>query len=249
MSARFRACHRRLDSAGRATIAGRRCIAPRRIRRRCRAWRFRIVLRSMILPSVGGSRSAGASAHRGGFEMKTWMTMKAAALGLALACLAAAAGAATYPTMAPPGDYLMADRAAEIALARTAAPPSVSDAAAVMVLERKGYVLVAPGGDGFVCLVQRAWFSGLADDGFWNPKLRAPICYNRQAARSVLPAFLKRTAWAMAGASQAEIRQRIRAAMAAGRYPPAEAGAITYMMSKEGYLGDGPHGPWRPHLT
>jgi hypothetical protein len=180
--------------------------------------------------------------------MKTWMTMKAAALGLALACLAAAAGAATYPTMAPPGDYLMADRAAEIALARTAAPPSVSDAAAVMVLERKGYVLVAPGGDGFVCLVQRAWFSGLADDGFWNPKLRAPICYNRQAARSVLPAFLKRTAWAMAGASQAEIRQRIRAAMAAGRYPPAEAGAITYMMSKEGYLGDGPHGPWRPHL-
>ena len=170
--------------------------------------------------------------------MKTWMTMKAAALGLALACLAAAAGAATYPTMAPPGDYLMADRAAEIALARTAAPPSVSDAAAVMVLERKGYVLVAPGGDGFVCLVQRAWFSGLADDGFWNPKLRAPICYNRQAARSVLPAFLKRTAWAMAGASQAEIRQRIRAAMAAGRYPPAEAGAITYMMSKEAYLTD-----------
>ena len=183
--------------------------------------------------------------------MKMWMITKASALGVALAWLASAAAAqpaAPYPVMAPPGDYLMADRAAEIALARSAAPPSVSDAAAVMVLGRKGYVMAAPGADGFVCLVQRAWFSGLADDGFWNPKLRAPICYNRQAAKSVLPAFLTRTAWAMAGASQAEIRHRIRATMAAGRYPPAEAGAITYMMSKKGYLGDGPHGPWRPHL-
>jgi hypothetical protein len=175
------------------------------------------------------------------------MTANRISAGFA-ATLATTMAAWAAPQMAPIAQYRIADRAAEIALARTAAPPSVSDAAAVMVLGPKGYVPAAPGSNGFVCLVQRAWFSGLADDGFWNPKLRAPICYNRQAARSVLPAFLKRTAWAMAGASQAEIRQRIRAAMAAGRYPPAEAGAITYMMSKEGYLGDGPHGPWRPHL-
>jgi hypothetical protein len=117
-----------------------------------------------------------------------------------------------------------------------------------MVLGPKGYVTAAPGKNGFVCLVQRAWFSGLADDGFWNPKLSAPICYNPEAARSVLPVFLTRTSWAMAGVSQAEIRRRTRAAMAAGKLLAPAIGGMSYMMSKQGYLGDGPHGPWRPHL-
>jgi len=181
--------------------------------------------------------------------MKTWTSAKTLALSLALACLAAAAAAAApYPAMAPVGEYLMADRAAEIALARSAAPPSVSDRADVYVLGPNGYVIAAPGGNGFVCLVQRAWFSGLADDGFWNPRLRGAICYNRQAARSVLPTFLTRTTWVLAGVSQAEILTRTRAAMAAGQVPAPAAGALTFMMSKDGYLGDGPQGPWRPHL-
>ena len=89
--------------------------------------------------------------------------------------------------MAPLSAYLMPDRAAEIALALSAAPASVSSAAEVMVLGPKGHVTAAPGKNGFVCIVERAWFSGLKDDGFWNPKLRGPDCYNREAARSVLP--------------------------------------------------------------
>jgi hypothetical protein len=150
--------------------------------------------------------------------------------------------------MAPLDQYLIADPAAEIALARTAAPPGVSGDAEVLVLGPKGYVTGAKGKNGFVCMVQRAWFSGVEDDGFWNPKLRAPICYNAPAARSVLPVFLTRTEWVMAGASQEEIAKRTRAALAAGTIPVPEAGTISFMMSKEGYLGDGPHGPWRPHL-
>jgi hypothetical protein len=150
--------------------------------------------------------------------------------------------------MAPIGDYLRSDRTAEIAFARTAAPVSVSGAAAVLVLTRSGYVPAAPGTNGFVCLVQRAWFSGLQDDGFWNPRLRAPICFNPQAARSVLPVLITRTTWALSGVSQHDILQRTRAAMAAGKIPTPEVGALTFMMAKHGYLGDGPHGPWHPHL-
>ena len=182
--------------------------------------------------------------------MKVRWTSRAAALGAVCVALAGAglARAASYPTMAPVGDYLIADRATEIALARTAAAPSVSADATVLVLGPKGYETGAPGKNGFVCIVERAWFSGLTDDGFWNPKLRAPDCYNPEAARSVLPVFLTRTRWALEGASQSEIRKRTRALMAAGKIPAPAAGSMNYMMSKQGYLGDIPHGPWHPHV-
>lgn len=174
------------------------------------------------------------------------------AAGMAAACLAlsgaGAACAATYPAMAPLKDYLIADRAAEIALARSAAPKAVSDGAEVMVLGPKGYVSTGPGKNGFVCIVERAWFSGLEDPGFWNPRLRGPDCYNPQSARSVLPTLLTRTRWVLAGATQAQIRARTRAAMAAGQIPKPAVGAMNYMLSKQGNLGDKAGGPWRPHV-
>ena len=42
--------------------------------------------------------------------------------------------------------------------------------------------------------------------------------------------------------------ERTRAAMAAGRIRAPEIGSMNFMLSKHGYLGDGPHGPWHPHL-
>jgi hypothetical protein len=166
------------------------------------------------------------------------------------ACLGApgsAQPATPYPVMAPLRDYLM-DRAAEIALARSAAPLSVAAGAKILVLGPKGYSTAVGGKNGFTCLVERAWFSGLKDNGFWNPRLRGPDCYNRQAARSVLPTFLTRTLWVLAGASQKEVLKRTRSAMAAGRVRAPETGSMNFMLSKLGYLGDGPHGPWHPHL-
>ena len=181
-----------------------------------------------------------------------WTSPSPGARALGTAALVALASpgraAPAYPVMAPIGEYLMSDQAAEITFARTAAPPSVSGAATVMVLGLHGYLTAAAGTNGFVCLLQRAWFSGLGDTGFWNPKLRAPICFNPQAARSVMPTYLMRTTWAMTGASQADIFRRTQAAVAAGDIHPPEIGALTYMMSKDGYLGDVPHGPWHPHL-
>src|SRR5215472_8175568 len=152
-----------------------------------------------------------------------------------------------YPSMAPLDQYLMADPSAEIRLARTAAPKSISADATVLVLGRHGYETAVQGNNSFVCIVERAWMSPFDDPEFWNPRNRSPICYNAAAARSVLPYTLKRTELVLAGRSKAQIRESIVAAVARKELLPPEPGAMSYMMSKEGYLGDSV-GHWYPHL-
>ena len=143
-----------------------------------------------------------------------------------------------YPSMAPIEQYLIADRNAEIALARTAAPPSVSDDATVMVLGSNGFETGAEGKNGFVCIVERAWTSPFESAEFWNPKNRSPICYNPQAARSILPITYMRTKLALAGKSKGEIKEGMKAAVEKKELPPLELGAMSYMMSKQAYLTD-----------
>jgi hypothetical protein len=154
--------------------------------------------------------------------------------------------AAPYPNMAPIDQYLMADRDAEIALARSAAPPSISTEAEVMVLGRRGYETAVKGKNGFVCLVERAWMSPFDFRGFWNPKMRGPICFNPAAARSIMPLTFKRTELVLAGLSKAQVIEGIKA-FQAKELPPVEAGAMCYMMSTQGYLNDSA-GHWVPHL-
>jgi hypothetical protein len=154
---------------------------------------------------------------------------------------------AAYPTMAPIGQYLMANPADEIALARSAAPASITDYAEVLTLGSHGYETAAKGKNGFVCMVWRSWTAGFEDPQFWNPKLRAPVCLNAAAVRTVLPADLERTKWALAGLSKADMLARTRAAVAANRFTLPAPGAMSYMMSKQGYLGD-TAGHWHPHL-
>jgi hypothetical protein len=149
--------------------------------------------------------------------------------------------------MAPLDEYLMADRQAEIRLARSAAPPAISDHATVLVLERRGYETATPGSNGFTCLVERSWTSPLDSPDFWNPKLRGPICYNAPATRSILPFIIKATDLALARSSRDQIFQRLKALAANKELPNPESGAMSYMMSKDGYLGDGV-GHWHPHL-
>jgi hypothetical protein len=91
--------------------------------------------------------------------------------------------------MAPLDQYLM-DRNAESAMARSAAPEAISRDAEILVLGRHGYETAVKGKNGFVCAVERGWmgpFEGNFTDGFWNPKLRGPICYNPLAVRTILP--------------------------------------------------------------
>jgi len=154
--------------------------------------------------------------------------------------------ATTYAKMAPIDQYLMADRAAEIALARTAAPESISRDADVMVLGRHGFETAVKGTNGFVCIVGRGWTSA-ADPDFWNPKVRVPMCVNAAAAHSYLVRLTKETEWGLAGRTQAQINEAIPAALAKKELPPMEPGAMCYMMGKQGYGGDvSPH--WPSHL-
>ncbi len=152
-----------------------------------------------------------------------------------------------YLKMAPLDQYLMADRDGEIALARSAAPESISHDAEVLVLGRHGYEAAVKGKNGFVCLVQRSWTAGIDDPDFWNPKLRAPICFNPPAARSYLPFEIKKTEWLLAGQSKAQMFESIKAGLDKKELPTPESAAMCYMMSKQGYLNDH-DGHWHPHL-
>lgn len=152
-----------------------------------------------------------------------------------------------YPSMAPLDQYLMADRNAEIALAKSAAPQAISDNAEVLVLDRQGYKTAVKGTNGFVCMVERSWTAGANDSGFWNPKLRGPICFNAPAARSYLPLTIAKTKLVLAGKSKAQVFEGVKAGLDKKELPSMEPGAMCYMLSKQGYLND-QVGHWHPHL-
>src|SRR6202041_1655206 len=168
--------------------------------------------------------------------MNTWRTV-ALAMALSGVCQSQAQDPKTpYSSMAPIDQYLM-DRNAEIALARSAAPESISRDAEVSVLGRHGYETAVKGKNGFVCVVERAWMSPFDAPQFWNPHLRGPICFNPPAARSILPLTFKRTELVLAGLSKAQIIEGIKT-FDKKELPPLEPGGMCYMMSSQGYLGD-----------
>ena len=152
-----------------------------------------------------------------------------------------------YPAMAPVDQYLIADHDAEIALAKSAAPPALSSDASVLVLARDGYHTAIEGKNGFTCLVERSWISPLDSTDFWNPKLRGPVCYNPPAARSILPYTILRTKLILSGLSKEQMVENIQSSLAASLLPMPEQGSMSYMMSKSQYLGDS-GGHWHPHL-
>jgi hypothetical protein len=152
-----------------------------------------------------------------------------------------------YPAMAPIDQYLMPDENSEIALARSAAPASISDGAEVMVLGRKGYTTAVKGGNGFLCLVERSWGAAADEPEFWNPKIRAPHCFNTAAARSFVPIFLMKTKLVLAGKTKTEIVAAVASALDKKELPALEPGAMCYMTSKQQYLNDRSMN-WHPHL-
>ena len=154
---------------------------------------------------------------------------------------------APYPAMAPLNQYLMPDENSEIALARSAAPRSISDGADVMVLGPKGYTIAVKGTNGFLCIVERSWGAPTDEPDFWNPKVRAPHCFNPAAAKTFLPIFLMKTKLVLAGKSKAEILEATASALDKKELPALEPGAMCYMTSKQQYLNDRGKS-WHPHL-
>jgi hypothetical protein len=152
-----------------------------------------------------------------------------------------------YPSMASIEQYLMPDRDAEIALARSAAPAAISSDAKILVLGRRGYETAIEGKNGFVCLVERSWMSPFNSAEFWNPKTRVPGCFNPAAVRSILPLTFKRAEMVLARQSKDQMIESIRAGFDKKDLPAPEPGAMCYMMSRAGYLSDA-LGHHVPHL-
>ena len=171
--------------------------------------------------------------------------MRLAAFATALVS-ASSVSATPYSAMAPVDQYLM-DRDAEIAMARSAAPPAIADKATIMVLTRHGYDTAIRGSNGFVCAVERGWMSNYDFPQFWNPHMRGPLCYNPAAVRSILPYTIRRTELVLAGRSKTQMSSSIADGIRKGELPRLKPGAMTYMMSKQGYLNDNAHN-WVPHL-
>src|SRR5258708_20118338 len=172
-----------------------------------------------------------------GKMMASWALALALALSTARSVQAQDAKS-PYPSMAPIEKYLM-DRDAEIALARSAAPSSISRDATVVILVKNGYETAIEGKNVFIWIVERGWMNSFNSPEFWSPKTRGAECFNPPAARTVVPYTYFRTKLVLAGISKAEIKESIKTAMEKKELPALEAGAMCYMMSKDAYLNDG----------
>ena len=117
----------------------------------------------------------------------------------------------------------------------------------MLVLTRNGFVEAARGTNGFTCLVLRSFAGNIGDPDVWNPRVRAPHCFNPPAVRTMLPAALKRAEWVLGDVSPTEIAARTQRAYASHEFPMPAVGAMAYMLSHEQYLVDAdPH--WMPHV-
>jgi hypothetical protein len=183
----------------------------------------------------------------GGFSFVRTIALRSCALVVVVAgAWQVRAQDAKYPKMAPLDQYLM-ERSAEIALARTAAPESISGDAEVLFLGRHGYETAVKGKNGFVCMVERSWTAGVDDTDFWNPKVRSPICFNPAGARFNIPVTNKKTELVLAGRSAPQMAEEIKAAFDKKELATVGPGAMCFMLSKQGYLSDR-DGHWHPHL-
>jgi len=153
-----------------------------------------------------------------------------------------------YP---PISDYLMAADA-ESALAKSAAPPNVSDRATIKLLTPSGYQVAHEGTNGFVCMVMRGWSAPTYTpeqfrDLVYDATVRAPICFDPSAALVVLPYYELRSKLAMQGYSPDQIAQRVEAAYARGELPRRDGVTFAYMWSADQHLASG-IGHWHPHM-
>jgi len=153
-----------------------------------------------------------------------------------------------YP---PFSEYTMTPEA-EVALARSAAPDNISAHATIKVLSASGYKVVAEGDNGFVCIVMRGWGAPTFTpvpfrDLVYYAKLRAPICFNPVASRTVLPLQELRAKLGMEGKAPEQIAEGVQAAYAKGELPKMETVGFAYMFSADQDLGPGA-GHWHPHV-
>jgi hypothetical protein len=159
--------------------------------------------------------------------------------------------AQTEPRYPPLSEYLMPQEQ-EIALARSAAPASISDHATIKVLTESGYEVASEGDNGFVCMVMRGWTAPTYTpaqfrDLVYEPTVLAPICFDPLASQTVLPYYELRTKLGMEGNTPDQIAAGVEAAYATGALPQRIGVSFAYMWSADQNLIPGV-GAWHPHV-
>src|SRR5262244_3032263 len=156
--------------------------------------------------------------------------------------------AAQYPALS---EYQMT-RDAEIALAKSAAPMNISTRATIKVLTATGFQVAREGDNGFVCMVMRGWSAPTYTPAqfrnlVYDAAVRAPICFDPAAARTVMPYYELRSKLGMEGKSPDQISEAIQRAYAKGELPKRDGVSFAYMWSADQNLGTG-IGHWHPHM-
>lgn len=168
-----------------------------------------------------------------------------------LATITIAAVQAQTPKYSPIEQYLM-PQAAEIALAKTAAPANISERASIKVLTRSGFEVVQQGDNGFVCMVMRGFSAPTYSpsqfrDLVYDPTVLAPICFTPAAAKTAMPYYELRTKLALQAKSPDQIAAGVEAAYAKGELPKRDEVSFAYMWSVKQNLASGV-GHWHPHM-
>lgn len=128
----------------------------------------------------------------------------------------------------------------EIALARSAAPPSVSDSASVYVFADSTYILAAQGSNGAACYVSRSW-----------PASLEPHCFDREGATTIMLIHMREVELLHRGLSPEQAAREVGGAIMLGKLRLPSRPAMSYMMSAEQALISDtgqPAGRWRPHV-
>lgn len=136
--------------------------------------------------------------------------------------------------------YRLLDPQMEASLARSAAPASVSEEAGVWVLSEEGYRQVTAGSNGVQCMVARSL-----------PLALEPICYDDEAARTVMYAELRRFELRRSGMALDSVEAILHQEMGSGRIPVPRRPALSYMMSAQQHLYASEEmsvGRWKPHV-
>ena len=132
----------------------------------------------------------------------------------------------------------------EVALALSAAPDEVSSRADVYTLRGTKFEKIRSGSSGVACMVARDSHEGSA----------YPICFDREAARTVMPREMREVVLRAQGVPEADVVKQIRSEMASGKLPTPDKPALAYMMSTRQVIFSSPDsagfkvGRWWPHI-
>jgi hypothetical protein len=143
--------------------------------------------------------------------------------GMAAICLGLAAPVAAFAQAADPLTMVL-PREADIALALSAAPEHLREAATVYVFTVTGYELAREGTNGFTCLNNR-------DSFFYDAVALKPTCWDAAGADSYVPVMLDVAAALAAGTPHAAIVEAVEQGFATGRYKSPGRTGIAYMLA------------------